>query len=233
MNTLPVENIEESYALKDMFHGKCPACHTNVTRRSDDPMIRYCPNCGQRMDWNINDKEKETDCMGSKLDLSAPWQAYRSKLNALFGGDDEVTVSDVFSEGTGYVVHIEVKSHSKFNALSKLLPKEVTFGNVVLKILLYDKANGADGDDYVALFNDAFRGNPVFNSVLDLTDFADTHHYFVQFEPTVVQYFDDDLRDPNGYWTGLIQDVARDVFVDCPLGVSFNTIPMDDDETWE
>ena len=170
--------------------------------------------------------------MSSKLDLSAPWQAYRSKLNALFGGDDEVTVSEVFSEDTGYVVHIEVKSHSKFNALSKLLPEQVTFGNVVLKILLYDKANGADGDDYVALFNDAFRGNPVFNSVLDLTDFADTHHYFVQFEPTVVQYFDDDLRDPNGYWTGLIQDVARDVFVDCPLGVSFNTIPMDDD-TWE
>ena len=36
----------------------------------------------------------------------------------------------------------------------------------------------------------------------------------VCFKPQVVQFFDDDISDFNGNWSGLAQDIAREVFGD-------------------
>ena len=45
----------------------------------------------------------------------------------------------------------------------------------------------------------------------------------VRFKPRVVQFFDDDISDFNGNWSGLAQDIAREVFGDGLRSVHFCT----------
>ena len=45
----------------------------------------------------------------------------------------------------------------------------------------------------------------------------------VRFKPRVVQFFDDDISDFNGNWSGLAQDIAREVFGAEMRGVHFCT----------
>ena len=34
----------------------------------------------------------------------------------------------------------------------------------------------------------------------------------MQFEPTVIQFPNDDLTDPEGLWSGLAEDIAAEIF---------------------
>ena len=59
--------------------------------------------------------------------------------------------------------------------------------------------------------------------IKDVVDLTGTRHGFVCFKPQVVQFFDDDISDFNGNWSGLAQDIAREVFGDEMRGVHFCT----------
>ena len=45
-----------------------------------------------------------------------------------------------------------------------------------------------------------------------------------------MQFFDDDISDFNGNWSGLAQDIAREIFGSEMCGVHFCTAPVEDDE---
>lgn len=166
------------------------------------------------------------------LKLEAPWYQYGKKLNALFEHDPDIKVGEV-EEMTGglytYGLNIEVRNHEKFLALDRLLTKEATFGNVKLGIYLYDTENSEKPtEDRIKLYGTLFSGNPVIRDIQIVPDFTGTQHAYVRFEPKVLQFFDDNLKDFYGLWSGLAQDIAEEVFSAETACVHFCTAPVEE-----
>ena len=152
----------------------------------------------------------------AKINLSAPWVSYYHQIEALFQYDDEVCV--IYDE-TNCEITLRVETASKATALDALLPHEVTFGNVTLKITVVP-AN--EDDSKVAMLARAFEGNPALSYIQEVSmPSSDAIHYVV-FANEVVQYWNDDLSDVNGNCSTLYQEIAKDVFGDIP-GVFFCT----------
>ena len=139
------------------------------------------------------------------LKLSPPWVAYWQQLNAMFGDDPEIHLEYLEDEGK---VIMRVDNPSKTEALSQLLPEEVHFGNIVLKIVIVPanevktKAN---------LFNDAFQGNPHFAYVAE-SGFGPMRLTYVVFKKEVAQYWNDNLGDIHGNTNTLYQNIASNLF---------------------
>lgn len=151
------------------------------------------------------------------LKIEAPWYAYHKKVKVLFGGDPDIEVGDIYTNPEGhafnYAFDICVRKHEKFKALEKVMPEEVGFGNVTLGIFLMDMENLFDAEHPVGLYAAIFDGNPLIKDIKEVTDFTGTLHGFVRFKPEVVQFFHDDISDYNGLWSGLAQDIAKEVFI--------------------
>ena len=164
------------------------------------------------------------------LRLEAPWYTYQKKVKALFERDPAINVGEIIEPEKGeadFVFDIEVLDHDKFQALDRVLPKCVQFGNVILAINLYDEENGTA--DATELYKTIFKGNPIVKDVILAQDYTGTQHGFVLFQPEVIQFYDDDLNDYNGNWSGLAQDIAREVFCDATAhGILFCTAPVDE-----
>jgi len=159
-----------------------------------------------------------------RLGILAPWQTYQKKVKALFEKDPEIMVGDVYEPedgNTDFAFDIEVMNHEKFLALDRVLPKQRQFGNVTLGITLFDEENAED--DTFELFATIFDGNPILKDVVDVLDPAGCRHLYVIFAAKVLQFFDDDLQDFNGNWSGLAQDIAREVFSEGLRGIHFCT----------
>jgi hypothetical protein len=55
----------------------------------------------------------------------------------------------------------------------------------------------------------------------------------VIFQPEVVQFFDDDISDINGNWTGLAEDIARALFTEDRSGMNFCTADIHENDESE
>ena len=155
--------------------------------------------------------------------ISSPWVTFANKMKALFENDDDIIVNDIEDNSGTLVLMIEVKKHSKFKALYQLLPETVKFGNITLFIEVYDKADNVE-HDYFSLFNTLFAGNGSVTNVLGAKDHTGAEHVFVMFKPEVKQFFNDDMFDLNSLWSGLNQDIAKEVFEEAAsAGVHFCT----------
>ena len=171
-----------------------------------------------------------------RLILEAPWYTYQKKVKALFERDPAIHVGEIVEPEDGsadYLFDIEVRDHEKFLAMDRVFPKCVQFGNVILAINLYDEENDTGTADVVALYETIFRGNPIVKDVRLAQDPTGTAHGFVRFQPEVIQFFDDDLYDYDGNWSGLAQDIAREVFQDETRGIHFCTAPVTANGTGE
>lgn len=163
--------------------------------------------------------------MNDTVKLSPPWETYAKMLAALFEEDHDIMVGDVDTED-GYKLPIYVEDHRKYEALCKLLPFTVRFGNVVLQLIIKD-SNKNTGINYGQLFEDLFKGNPKFKEVKMVKDLVGADHTFVMFQPEVIQFFNDNMFDYNGFWSGLAQDIAKEVFEGATkAGVHFCTAPV-------
>ena len=142
--------------------------------------------------------------MDGKLALVQPWTEYYRKLDALFGGDPNV---DVIYDQDVPEVRLLVRGESKADAISKLLPTEVEFGNVRLGVKVVP-ANLSDSRE--DLLRAAFDGNP---SLVDIQtyDLMTNKITFVVFEKEVVQYYNDNIGDVHGLRSTLMQEIAKEV----------------------
>ncbi len=164
------------------------------------------------------------------LKLEAPWYTFQKKLAALFERDVDIKVGDIYecdAEDVQYCLDIEVRKHEKFVALDRVLPDVKEFGNVKLAITLYDEENNADNPD-IALYKTIFEGNPILQDIKEIIDPAGVSHVYVQFKPEVIQFFDDDISDYNGNWSGLAQSIAQEVFDNDYRGVYFCTAAINE-----
>ncbi len=141
-----------------------------------------------------------------KMKLSPPWITFVNEVKALFEEDEEIKI--VYDDD-GYVLKLYVDDSDKAMALTKLMPEQKEFGNVVLKIQIIPANADEYGIDQV--FAKAFDGNPVLSGVFSFDSPFGVVNYAV-FEKKVVQFFNDQMDDINGNKSMLYQDIARDVF---------------------
>ena len=143
-----------------------------------------------------------------KLELSSEWVLYYCKLKALFDKDEDVDIN--FNSGIPEI-SMNVKDREKAYAIRTLIPSEIIFGNVILKInVAYigpDIKNGS-------LFKQAFKGNPIISYIKSVDGILDDPLEYIVFKPDVVQYFADNLSDINGNITSIYENIAKDVFGD-------------------
>ena len=156
--------------------------------------------------------------------LEAPWYTYNKMVAKLFETDREVEVSEVIpGNDGGYSMTVVVSDHDKYIALDRVMPKKVEFGNITLNIVVKSSESNNAIEDYVELYKTVFKGNMLVKDFKVATDFSGFTHCFVRFWPEVVQFFNDNTADYNGNWSGLAQDIAKEVFADCPAGIHFCT----------
>lgn len=161
--------------------------------------------------------------MESQVKLSPPWISFYTKLEMLFREDEEVTVD--FEDGEDRKIKIFVDNVSKAEALEKLLPKQKTFGNITVNIIVIP-SNTADSQEN--LFRRAFEGNKSVNRIESVVPpYSSNPFTYILFKKEVVQYWDDNMADFYGYQSTLYQDIAKEVFgknEDLPLdGIYFCT----------
>lgn len=177
-------------------------------------------------------KNEETKQI-ERVSLEAPWYSYCKKLQALFKLDKDIRVGDVLDfhdDEYSYVIPIEVRSHRKFIAISRLIPEKVSFGNVHVRMDIFDEENTENITDEVSLYETLFDGNPIVKDIRTVTGLGGVQYSYVRFQPEVIQFFDDNLADYNGNWTGLAQDIAREVFSASPA-VNFCTADLREKQT--
>lgn len=148
--------------------------------------------------------------------LSPPWITYVNELKALFGKDPDITIK--FDEDENHI-QLLVDNSEKADALTALLPAVKNFGNVELYISVVPENLDSS---YATLVKNAFKNNPVISDVSTVqTPFGDIT--YAMFRKEVVQFYNDQMDDPNGNKSTLYQDIARDVFGGDLLNTHFCT----------
>lgn len=139
--------------------------------------------------------------------LSAPWETYYKKLQALLGDDSEISLK--FDKAAG-VIKIYVDNAQKADALDRLLIARKVFGNVKINITVIP-SNKVYHGEYEDLYDCAFDGNPVFvgTQYASLPEGGDLS--YVIWSREVAQFFNDNLADYQGNQTMLYEQIARDV----------------------
>ena len=158
-------------------------------------------------------------------ELSAPWDVFYKKIEAMFMYDDEVYTS---FDRDGGEIKLLVDNTAKADALAKILPAFKTFGNVTVDITVVP-ANGEDS--IVSLYQRAFSGNDALVEFVEVTDGPFTANYAV-FKKEVVQFPSDNMGDIDGKVSTLFEDIAEDIFDDHP-GTFFCTCSHETETTWD
>lgn len=155
--------------------------------------------------------------MAKKLKLSPPWVTFYHDLKEMFGNDPDIKIE---IDDDDYSVKMYVEDQEKADALSKILPTEKTFGNVVVRIKVIP-AN-VEEESVAELFKKAFKGNPILADAQDIKGVFDFSATYIVFAKRVVQYFNDNMGDINGLRSVLYEDIAREMFATDP-GVFYCT----------
>ena len=142
----------------------------------------------------------------------------------LFDGDPEIACNVDDSGGSPSIV-LACNNGDKVTALQQVLPSEIIFGNITLKIAVDGIPSNRAFASKKELFDVLFAKNPAYaycvTSGYDSYWFAMT---YVVFKNCVVQFFNDNLNDCHGLISTLYEDIARDVLTgDVVKGVYFNT----------
>lgn len=157
------------------------------------------------------------------LKILPPWSTFINKIKELFKEDPQIIVNTDFNSEHPSV-SLATNNPDKASALLKLLPDEKVLGGVTFKINV---------DCYTfsiktftsmkELFETAFYKNPVLVRVIEPdSDSWYAHLTYVAFKKVVVQFYNDNLNDPDGYLSTLYQDIASEVFNDLN-GVAYCT----------
>lgn len=159
-----------------------------------------------------------------RLKILPPWSITIRKLEALFDGDPQIAFNTDFS-GAHPAVVLACNNGDKVAALQKLLPDEVVFGGVTLKVMIDGVPSNHAFATKKELFETAFSGNPAFAyAVTPGDDSWWISTTYVVFKNYVVQFFADNLNDCHGVISTLYQDIAEELLTgEAAQGVFFNT----------
>ena len=143
----------------------------------------------------------------ASIKLNPPWVTYAYELSQMFLYDKEV---HVVYDSDNAIINVYVDSAVKAGALNQIIPNEVEFGNITLKIAV-TPANGL-ASSWENIYEVAFKGNEAFSFVKVVRGVFENDLTYVVFKNKVVQYWNDDLGDIYGQCSTLYEDIARRVF---------------------
>lgn len=146
--------------------------------------------------------------MDKKINMSAPWEIYFREIEALFRQDSEIHIKKKFTDDKKEIV-LMIDNQDKADALERLLPKVIVFGNVTVQIEI--KPSNFDDYDIVSMYMKAFWNNPVLEEVIT-ADIPGSESTFLVFKNEVVRFFADNIRDYQGKKSTLYETIAEDVF---------------------
>lgn len=165
-------------------------------------------------------KREERHRMTEELRLSSPWVTLYHQIDALFGEDPAVTVE--MREGDENVtIELYVEGATKAEAIERLLPGEVSFGDLAVQIVVKPANDGLRSVE--ALVGAAFAGNPALSYCKVVEGVFTNPVTYVVFRNTVVQYWNDNLGDVNGNVSTLYQDLAKELLGESLDGAMFCT----------
>ena len=144
----------------------------------------------------------------AQLKLSTPWDTLARRMQAIFDGDDDVTVTPDF-RGESRIIRICVNSPAKADALDMLLPPAIQLGNVKVELPVI---HGGEEPSTAQLMRTAFAGNPNVERVTEVPMRDGSAATYVEFKPEVAQFWNDDLSNPRGVTSGLLADFAKELF---------------------
>lgn len=152
----------------------------------------------------------------AKIKLSAPWNTYYEQVKALFGDDSQIHI--VFDEEKKDL-KLYVDTAAKADALQNLFPIEKEWGGVTMTITVIPP-NKESAFKIVRnremtskeIIEYAFCDNPHFSECIDVDFPFWSGFIYVMFKNEVIQYYTDDLGDPNGMTSTLAQDIAKEIF---------------------
>ena len=156
--------------------------------------------------------------------LAPPWSIFFEELYAMFVNDPDVIVRDMGIEDDIYKIEMLVDSIDKAEALSILIPAEKKFGNITVKVNVVPPNHKEM--THAELYRKAFRDNLAVDRVLDSALPTGDPMVYIEFSKEVVQFYADNLRDPEGFKSTLYQDIAKDIFEGKP-GVCYCTSKRD------
>ena len=164
----------------------------------------------EAMDSKLDNETLEInqdDAVGrtEKPNLSPPWITYANEIIALFGADPEIKVK---YEEEEYLLKLFVDNAIKADALSRIIPQEKVFGNVILRIEVIPSNNL---DDAKNIYKHAFSGNPNVAFIRTVEDNVKNEYTYIVFNRIIAQFFNDDISDYYGNKSILLQDIAREV----------------------
>lgn len=157
------------------------------------------------------------------LKLSAPWEIYCRKVQALFSKDPEIAVSGITQRGGTSVMTIQTCNMDKYNALMQVFPTVKCFGYTALQIDIRVPNEDEFKPDLQNLMEDLFDGNEAVDKICVSLDPFGNEQTYVMFKPEVMQFFNDNIRDYNGICTTVAENLARDVLEKDAEKVNFCT----------
>lgn len=160
-----------------------------------------------------------------RLKLLPPWSIFIKKVEALFDGDPQIACNVNYS-GSAPSIVLACNNGDKVTALQQILPEEIEYGGVTLKIAVDGVPSNRAFVTKKELFDTAFYKNPAYAYTISPVD--DGYNWFdmiyVVFKNCVVQFFADNLNDCHGVISTLYQDIAAEVLTGpATQGVYYNT----------
>lgn len=161
----------------------------------------------------------------ARLKILPPWSIAIKKIEALFDGDPQIACNVNWGGATPSIT-LACGNGDKVAALQQILPEEIAFGNIKLKVDVDGTPSNRAFASKKELFETAFAGNPAFAyAVVPGDDVWWLSATYVVFKNYVVQFFADNLNDCHGVISCLYQDIAEEILMGPAVGsnVFFNT----------
>ena len=163
--------------------------------------------------------------MDARLKILPPWTIVIRKFEALFDGDPQIAVNADFSGAHPSIV-LACNNGDKVAALQQILPEEIPFGNIALKVAVDGAPSNRVFTSKVELFDTAFKGNPAY--AYSVCPAEEGYQWigttYVVFKNCVVQFAADNLNDCHGIISTLYQDIAEELLTGpATEGVFYNT----------
>ena len=160
-----------------------------------------------------------------RLKILPPWTIAIRKFEALFDGDPQIACNCNFA-GSNPSITLACNNGDKVAALLQILPSEIDFGNIKLKVAVDGVPSNKAFTSKVELFNTAFKGNPAYAYAVCPAEegYQWIGTTYVVFKNCVVQFAADNLNDCHGIISTLYQDIAEELLTGPATdGVFYNT----------
>ena len=161
----------------------------------------------------------------ARLKILPPWTIAIRKLEALFDGDPLIAFNCDFNGSEPSVV-LSCGNSDKVTALQQILPEEICFGNIKLKVAVDGVPSNRAFTSKVELFDTAFKGNPAY--AYSICPAEEGYQWigstYVVFNNCVVQFAADNLNDCHGVISTLYETIADEMLTGpATQGVYYNT----------